>query len=239
MPTYLYCLTRAGAEPAPALLGLDGAPVRVVDAGGLGAWVSDVDVPPPVTVERARAHDGVIRAAMEQGTPLPARYGQLLASDAALRQELEDRAASVRLALERVDGSVEMTLRLGLGESYVPKSFEVNQLSGREYLERLREAERSDEGRRRRAEFLQRRVAGAVAGVVRGEVVSTGARDRATLVISHLVPREQVAAYRRAVRDAVRAIVEQESSSTDAPASVPVMISGPWAPYSFAELARG
>jgi hypothetical protein len=163
----------------------------------------------------------------------------VLSSDAMLRQELQERAAGVSRALDRVDGSVEMTLRLGLGESYVPKSFDRNRLTGREYLERLRQEQVSDEQRQRRADFLQRHVAGAVGGMVRGEVVSTGARDRQTLVIAHLVPREQVATYRRAVREAVRAIGEREASAGEARSPVPMMISGPWAPYSFAEVSRG
>ncbi|HJU89232.1 MAG TPA: GvpL/GvpF family gas vesicle protein [Gemmatimonadaceae bacterium] len=240
MPTYLYCLTRDDADPPSALRGIDGAPVRVVDERGVRAWVSDVGTPPAVTAERARAHDAVIREALRISTPLPARFGQVLADDASMRQELVQRVARIASELQRVRGMVEMTVRVALGESSVSKSLSIKDLSGREYLERLSEQQQNDLRRRQRAEFLQRRVADAVANVVREEVVSTasGSGESAMLVISHLVAREHVTRYRDAVREVVRAIGEEEASTDQAPLAIPLMISGPWAPYSFVELRR-
>jgi hypothetical protein len=157
-----------------------------------------------------------------------------------MRQELVHRAADFGTTLDRVRGAVEMTLRLGLGESYVSKSFSTKDLSGREYLELLREQQHAEAARRGRADFLQRRVANAVAGVAREEVVSTGrgADETAMLVISHLIDRDHVARYRDAVRDVVRAIGDEASSPERPTTPIPLMISGPWAPYSFAELRR-
>jgi hypothetical protein len=231
MPTYLYCLTRVAADaPAPDLRGVDGAPVRGVEESGLRAWVSDVASSLAATPERARAHDVVIRRAMEVDTPLPARFGQLLTDDDTLRREIASHATALFAALARVAGAVEMTLRIAGRSDEPAKSGSTRGLTGTEYLRQVAGDLARENARLERAKFLQRRLAGAVSDVVRAESVGSvgGSRDGSILVISHLVPRESVGEYRRAVRD----VLGQEPE-------LPVRVSGPWAPYSFAELGGG
>ena len=249
MPTYLYCLVSAAADAAsPPAAGLDGAPVRRLDVGGLAAWVSDVgaaSVTP--TVAAARAHDAVVRAAMERETPLPARFGQTFADDAALRAALAPREEPLVGALERVRGAVEMTVRVLLEDAPAaappeaaadaphgaPSDAPAGRVGGaaaergRAYLTRLRERRRAEEARQERADFLHDRVAAAVAGVVRGEVRAPLGRDGRALSMSHLVPADAVDRY----RDAVRALRQGDPP-------LRMLISGPWAPYSFATIAR-
>jgi hypothetical protein len=227
MPLYLYCLTSPAADgPGAEVRGVDDAPVRALAVPGARAWVSDVASAPAPTVERARAHDRVIREAMRSGTPLPARFGQTFADETALGEELTGRATAVERALGRVSGLVEMTVRVRLTSGRPGKLMPSKELSGRGYLSSLRERERLDSEALGEAENLQARVARAVSGVARAEVVAgVGAGDR-TVVIAHLVAPEEVGRYREAVRDAMRG---------EGP-SRPVSITGPWAPYSFAEL---
>ena len=109
MATYLYCVRSDALEPPTALVGVDGAPVRAIDAA-LTAWVSDVnDVAVTPTVERLQAHDAVCAAALEVGeTPLPIRFGQAFADDAASVSAIDTRAPALRTRLTRVSGCVEL-----------------------------------------------------------------------------------------------------------------------------------
>ncbi|HEU4565403.1 MAG TPA: GvpL/GvpF family gas vesicle protein [Gemmatimonadaceae bacterium] len=234
MPVYLYCFVPddCGAPPA-GLAGVDGLPVRAAALGRLRAWVSDVPGPAPeATAERARAHDAVVRAAMAVETPLPARFGQVAADDAALAAAVEGRAASFAEALAHVRGAVEMTVRLLPGGAEAsrppgaaPRAVEGSAAvrSGRAYLERVRERTAAEEEWRRRAGFLQDEVSHAVAAIVRDETRPALLSPVATLAMAHLVPRERVGAYRAAI-----------GGLRERDPALPMMLSGPWAPYSFA-----
>ena len=98
MKTHLYCVLPQDEriELPDGLSGVAGARVRAIPVDGVVAWVSDVERDVPVSVEGVRAHDAVVEAALEMGsTPVPARFGQRFADDAACRDALSSRAASV------------------------------------------------------------------------------------------------------------------------------------------------
>ena len=233
MPTYLYCLLGPASEPPRDVAGVAGAPVRVLSAGGLVAWVSDVTESPRPSLDALRAHDAVTRAALESGeTPVPARFGQTFADDAACGAALAARESALRRARERVAGCVEMTLavRIARPESGPPggaASATPSAGAGHAYMERLRAAaslERivHDQARLARAAIVPR-----VAHLVRGEAsVVTVAPPLLTL--SHLVPREAVEPYRRAV-----GALELGDISTG------TAVRGPSAPYSFVTVNDG
>jgi hypothetical protein len=228
-------LPRGSGIPAQPVRGLDDAPVAVIETDTLDLWVSEVPGPPPeATVRHAIAHDRVIRAAMTIQTPLPLRFGQIVEGEATLRSLLAAREEALLRALDRVRGTVEMTIRVLL-EEVAPERPEMTPDvpcdapgPGRLHLERLRLLTRGEQARRERAEFLQEQIGNAVALLVRAEVrtpLSPFARTR-SLTIAHLVAREHVEDYRAALH-ALRA---------ETPAAQ-LMISGPWAPYSFAPRA--
>ena len=225
MPTYLYCIIPAGHEaPAASQRGVDGAPVRELCASGLAAWVSDVpDTTMSPSVSRARAHDDVVRDAMARATPVPARFGQVLAGDTPVAALLDERRESLLESLERVHGCVEMTVRVllaGQGAASGPAPRE----SGSAYLRWVRERQQVRQAVSDQAEFLRRGVARAVeeAGVVREIVWATVAPGARSLEAAHLVPRALIARH----REVVRAAVERDYR-------MKVMLSGPWAPYTF------
>jgi hypothetical protein len=223
MAIYLYCLLRAAREPPAPLTGLDGARVRAVSLGDLGAWVSDTpDSSVTVTAERAASHDRVVRAALEGETPLPARFGQIVADEAALARAVQERHDRFVSALDRVAGAVEMTVRLLVrttGRANAPARGE----SGRDYLQQLAEVQREERNVRAQVENARDRVRSAVGGLVRAESFhATAGSNLATL--SHLVSREHIDQYRGAL------LVLRNKEPTLA-----IMVSGPWAPYSFAE----
>ncbi len=233
MAIYLYCLTEPGCEPPAGLRGIAGGAVRAVDvAGRLAAWVSDLpDEPGPATTEQAKLHDRVVRAALARETPLPARFGQSFVGEAALRGALEARVDQLESSLARLRGGVEMTVRILLprtgkleGASGAPSSSTVG--AGRAYMARLRERQRASAELLRQAEFLQARVTRAVDGFTREEVCSPVMPEARSFSVSHLVAREAVGEYRLAV-----------DSLMEADPALRLLVSGPWAPYSFARVA--
>jgi Gas vesicle synthesis protein GvpL/GvpF len=171
-PTYLYCLTaHAAPDPPPSTVGLDGGAVRRLG----DAWVSDVDSRSVrATVDRIRAHDNVVAAALGTGsTPLPARFGQTFESDDDCLAVLSAKKTKMSAGLARVAGMVEMTviLRVDLDAS-----------SGTAYLASLARREHA-------ARDLNARL---------GDCVHESA-ERAkdgVVTLSHLVSREEVDTYR-------------------------------------------
>ncbi|HEX6533418.1 MAG TPA: GvpL/GvpF family gas vesicle protein [Gemmatimonadaceae bacterium] len=254
---HLYCLTSPGGERAASgVRGLEGAPVRVVRAGAVEAWVSEHEtLPREVTPDLARAHDGVVRAAMAWETPLPARYGQTFANEESLTSALAAREGAIVEALERVRGAVEMTVRVlldedpaeegaeergeraaplaalgwaGAGEGEAASGAGARARTGRDYLSSVRARHEREAALHRRAEFLQARLSRAVEGVTRGESRTPAPPSSRFLTVSHLVALGDVSEYRLALRS----FVESEPRPR-------VLVSGPWAPYSFTENQRG
>jgi hypothetical protein len=228
---YLYCVLRATREPPPDLLGIDGSPVRAVDLGGLGAWVSDIDATPIVaSPARARSHDRVVRAALERETPLPARFGQVVPSEADLQATLSERRGALEAALERVDGAIEMTVRMLVpqeagsepGEKARPEMRGFK--SGRGYLEQVAALQREERNVLAKGRIVRDRVSSAVGGLVRAESFAGATSGSSLATLSHLVPRRNIDAY----RNALLALRDEDPA-------LAIMVSGPWAPYSFTE----
>ncbi len=237
MAIYLYCLTESGREPPQGLQGIAGAIVRSLVAGeGVAAWVSDAPVESrPATTAQVAEHDRVVRAALAGETPLPARFGQSFADETALRRALEPRVGSLAHALERVRGGVEMTIRImldgpeGAAESAsvpaVDASITEESARGRAYMARLRARHAEAAELQRQADFLQSRVARAVDAFAREGVCSPVMAGSRSFSISHLVALGDVADYRRAV-----------DSLVESDPALRLLVSGPWAPYSFTSL---
>lgn len=231
MAIYLYCLLRATVDPPPALLGIDGLLVQAVELGGLRAWISETpttQIAP--TVDRAREHDRVVRAAMEAETPLPARFGQVVADHAALEHVVASRRENLTAALESVAGAVEMTVQVRIAAPFppadsAPRPASEGQGRGRRYLERVAAVHRQEQNVLAEEQVARERVRQAVEPFVRAEAfVGTSAGSKVAS-LSHLVPRDRVKAYRSAIH-ALR---------VDNPA-LSLRVSGPWAPYSFAQM---
>jgi len=180
-PTYLYCLTAPAApDPPPATVGLDGGAVRRLG----DAWVSDVPSRSvKATVDRIRAHDAVVSAALGTGsTPVPARFGQTFADDNECVAAISAKKETMSAGLARVAGMVEMTVLLRTNAT-------VDSSSGTAYLQSLaRRDHYFDELRRLNARF---------ADVVRE---SAERADRDTVTLSHLIEREAIDRYLERVK---------------------------------------
>jgi hypothetical protein len=241
---YLYCIRADGAEP-PGIFGIDGSRVRSVEASDLFAWVSDVgDGAVDVTVDRLKAHDSVCAAALAMGdTPLPIRFGQSFADDAALVRGIADREATLRERLERVAGCVELRVVITRGRAadvndetpafHLPHGDESTDIDG----SGVRDDASGDEGPG--TSFLRRLARVGRADLAR-EVACEEARHAVRTAASAFIVEQQrceatrgmaffPVLVRRADVDVFRDMTETILSSQQ----IDLSVLGPFAPYSF------
>ena len=242
MATYLYCICGDGAEPPDGVAGIDGAAVRALDAATLVAWVSTVaDGMLAVTVDRLKAHDRVCAAALLQGeTPVPIRFGQSFADDAALVRGITDREATLRERLERVAGCVELRIVVTRGRDaevndetafqavssvHPPDASEDEDAPtqdgpGTSFLRRLARLGRADLAREVACEEARHAVRTAASAFIVEEQRCEGTRAMAFFPV--LVRRSDVGVF----RDMAETILSSQRFA--------LSILGPFAPYSFA-----
>ena len=220
------------------LVGIDGASVRSIGAGSLVAWISDAaGTSIDVTIERVKAHDAVCAAALAAGeTPLPIRFGQAFADDAAAEEAIAARAASLESRLERVAGCVELRLVIARGreepaESVTPPpdrsdaagddaNADVLEGPGTAFLRRLARAGRADIARDVGCEEVRHAVRDSARALIVDQQPCEAARGVSFFPV--LVPRGAV--------DEFRAIASNILPSQ----AIDLSVLGPFAPYSFA-----
>ena len=190
--------------------------MRVLSCGSVGALVSTMDAGPPrATLDHVQAHDAALQAVVDRGvTAAAVRFGQSFASDDEACRHVAERGERVARLLDEYDGAVEVRLLLANAqgaEEPAPLAPQKDLGPGQAYLEQLR----SHDHRLR-----QLGLRGALGPVVRAERVEELPKSRG-VVFAHLVPRDQLAAY----REAVAAL----------PALADAKMVGPLALYSFGE----
>lgn len=222
---HAYCIRRAGDPgPPPGLTGVGGAPVRLLDAGELGMWVSPAVAGAP-TVERLREHDAVVRAALRSATPLPVRYGTAFVDEARARERLGETREEYRAALARVAGRVEMGIRVAWEAPPPPAAGEPVEEGvgpGRAYLERRRRAREGDAALRREADAVLREVEEVFADLDLSTRRRVLPEPGVAGTLAHLVHRGDLGRYRERLDRARNEVFR-----------VSLLPSGPWAPYSF------
>ncbi|MFF5671370.1 GvpL/GvpF family gas vesicle protein [Streptomyces hygroscopicus] len=257
---YVFAVCRGGDLTALAELpGLGtGAPVRTLAAGPLTAVVQDVPaagfgeealrqrLSDRDELERcARAHHAVITAvsALVPAVPLP--LATLYLDDGRVREALGERRTSFLTALDRIAGRAEWGVKVyaltgappsapdaGPGAGATPgPSRPAATGSGRAYLDRVRTRQRDREQRH----TLALRAAERVDTVVRGLAVAarrlrphgvevTGKHRTHVLNAAYLLDLGR----ERELRAALASLRRDETE-------VQIELSGPWAPYSFAD----
>jgi hypothetical protein len=225
MGVYAYCVVPTGFAVPQGLTGLDGAGVELFDAGDVALWVTRGDRPDP-GIAAIRVHNAVVEAAVtEEVTPLPLRFGQWLADDAALRAAVAEKTTSYRQRLADFAGCLEFGIRLvdPAEPAATPNPQPGKAATGAAYMRALQESSRLAEQKRTAAESVHAAVRSFLQPVVREEKVEETRTAHAVLTLSHLVARSDFDAYRERARD----IREQFPD-------LRMLLSGPWPPYSFA-----
>lgn len=252
---YLYCAVRLD-EPNSTLdaTGVEGEPVRIVAADGIGAVVHDCeslyDATDPRTVQRwLLDHQSVVDDAAERfGTPLPFRFDTVLrGGDEGVRTFLEERREELDGHLSEFAGRREYRIEVRVDEETLDERLaaedeRLEELSERtedagdgtafmlekQYDERLADLrrERADE----RARNLERRL-----GDLADDLEHLGSRPSALAGESADEDDDRTTQARLAVlapedeEPAIGAVLDDVAAE----AGVSVRFTGPWPPYTF------
>lgn len=212
---HLYALVRQPAA-VPAVGGIGDGSLRAIELEkGIEAVVSDTGDGAAQNEEAILAHAQVVDALGETNDAvLPARFAAGVGSDDALRAGVAGKREQIVAALDRVDGCVELGVRVLRPDS----GSGARPTTGAEYMRRrLEQVER--------AQALARDIHERLAGLARESTSRVVARDDLVLTAAYLLPRAAVEQF----RSAARAVEEEHRDVT-------LVLAGPWPPYSFALL---
>jgi gas vesicle protein GvpL/GvpF len=182
MAVRLYAVLRLRPRPRPGLpRGMHGEPLKILKYAGCAVAVAEMHAPLDPEVENLLEFDRVIRGLAEVSEAiLPARFGAVAPSEAALKSDIGGRAGVLAAALDNVTGCVQMTVRLP-AES--PEFREEGSVTGAAYL-------RTRAAMSRPAALTKLRK--GIAGLLRDERIAPGPGG---LTVYHLIDRRHVAAY--------------------------------------------
>ncbi|MGH3096607.1 MAG: GvpL/GvpF family gas vesicle protein [Streptosporangiales bacterium] len=245
--TYLYAITRGEAAASlEDVRGVSDAPVRTLDQDGLAAAVSTVsldefgeealraNLEDLGWLERvARAHNQVVGALAASGSVAPLRLATVYLDDDGVRRTLDERRDSIESTLARLDGRTECGIKAYLDDAAarsVPEDSATE--SGTAYLQR------------RRAETTQReeheRAAAATGEEIHAELAAVGVASR-----RHPAQDQRLGGYAgRMILNGAYLVERDRTGDLEAAVSrlesrlpsVRFELTGPWPPYSFAEL---
>lgn len=228
-----YCVAPSGSAPPPSLRGLEERPVRSLPVAGVRVWASELGTAPEPDADTLRIHDRVIRSATEGAdSVLPIRFGGWAPSREALDDRVRPREEEYRAALRRLAGSREFGVRIldpaegGSSDEPVPErppSGNGSAGPGRAYLEAVARRRAARRRRSGRADEALEALREAVEGRARDERVERPPADRGLVAVAHLVDEAEMGRYRRAVEGFGRSRPDLRT-----------VLTGPWAPYSFA-----
>lgn len=246
--SYVYLAARKVPDEAvEGLTGQAGQPLRLVHKSGLAAVVSTVDLAEFGEkalrrnledlgwLERvARAHDAVVQRVGEFTAVAPWRLATIMLDDDRVVDLLNDYKVELKVALDRVEGCSEWSVKLII-ESTTPSPGDNPPQSGTAYLEQRR----AENSRHTEAE-LDAAVAADQIHLSLSQATDastrlppqdrrlTGYTGEMALNGAYLVPDEQ----RERFTDLIK---ELQAGLTDARLEV----NGPWPPYTFATLETG
>ena len=234
---YIYCLSdEVTAEMLEGARGVGGGEPRLIEFDGISAVVSEfAETSISVAREHVLAHERVVSRVLAHTTPLPFRFGTL-AGQERLESYVASQKSSLKLALERVRGAVEMSVKIiwnveeagrkAAGhEAEAVANVAASAGAGTRFLLEKRRSIACDELLKERAEKLEKWLEKAVSDIVKESFVQVEPAEKLFLAASHLVLREKLDDYRARV----------EKARGEQP-ELHFLTSGPWAPYSFSSL---
>jgi Gas vesicle synthesis protein GvpL/GvpF len=211
-----YCVAEQQTQFSSLGAGVEGAPVRWIDAGRLRCFVSDfaAQMPYAPVPEMVRAFNQALQRIFAQAVIIPFRFPTIVESEDTLRQFVESRAAEYSGALERLRNKVQMDVRIIFKARESVNSS--SSRSGREYLE-------GRWGRYQQAQSVMdefRRVSNSLAEEWIQRDTPSGIRSFA------LVDRSSLAVFLERIGRVVT------------PADISARVTGPWPPSEFVEIKR-
>jgi hypothetical protein len=242
--TYVYCVARAARSPRIGRVrGVPdtGAP-RVLDGGGLRLLVA--------TARRARydgdalaaalrdvawvsaaavAHDRVIGRWLGADAVVPLRPFTLFADDERALAWARRRRRALDRLLDRVDGCVEVGVRVAVASSARSARAGASSANGTDFLRRKLGARDAARAQLERASAGADRVFDALAAHARVAVEQPLAAGGLLLDAAYLVPIRQLPKFRSRI-----AALERTARGD----GMRIAVTGPWPPYNFVREAR-
>jgi hypothetical protein len=231
MKLYAYCVTRSETQPPSDTTGLFDRKVYSISASEISALVSDItEESVVVTKQNVLTHQKVISSLLDETTPLPFRFGTVV-SEEALTSYLVSRQDALREKLASIDGCVEMSIKIIWQES--PNDvFQQDRNDSRpadsvgtEFLRKKSAQLAGGQQLMEKANDLAAWLGKCLAPSVRDIRMTVRPAQRLVIAADCLVPRVQLDSYRSAVD---RVLSERPD--------LHYFTSGPWAPYSFANI---
>jgi hypothetical protein len=216
---YLYGIVRSRALPGS--VGIQGRPLRCIEADDLFAIVSEHDhLRLEEDVEWLWEHERVVEALMAQGPVLPMRVGSCLPGEGAVRATLLERRDEFDRALDRVKGAVELGVRAASQATDEPRAAVSTPAGeageGTAYLLGRLERERGERE-------IAARIHPPLARLARASATRTNTGNPGIFKAAYLVDEHRVEAFTGRVEQ-----LEDELDDTT------IVCTGPWPPYSFA-----
>lgn len=226
---YSYCVVDEQVDIAEHTTGLAGGQITSIETNGLLAFASEFPGDSvPVKAENVMKHDAVVGTVLEKTTPLPFRFGTLVTTEQ-LENFLEKRGEALKTKLNEVRDCVEMSVKViwtpdasSIVESESPDR---NFSPGAAFLRAKRREILGDEARVTAAKGLKSWLHDRVNQFVRSEQILLSPSQKLVLAASHLVNKQQMVDY----QETMKKVVEER-------ADLHFLVSGPWAPYSFANI---
>jgi hypothetical protein len=206
-----------------------GERLRAIPCDGVMAIVGDVRRRPAASTRNLRQYAAVVESiAARMPAVLPARFGTTFDDVAELSLVLRSRGATMRQRLRAVRGRTQMTIRLlGSDPASGPFRGQTPVMSRTGVRPRNKSTQGTQYLRQRLAVLRTAREVPALVPIrpaIRRFVKDERVERRGDVAtIHHLIPRAMVERY--------RAAVERTAAASD----VRLVVSGPFAPYAFAD----
>ena len=231
MKLYVYCLVEGVDVLEQSTLGISGASVRILKSENFSVLVSDLNEDSvPVTRDNALAHAAVVRSVLDRTTPLPFRFGTIV-TDEQLQSFLSTHNPALENKMDSLRGCVEMSVKI-IWENSEEKQLETHDKTqagaagkGTSFLAEKRRQIIGDEQRAAEANEISKWLHENLGGLIREEQVTIRPTERLVLAAAHLIERDKITQYRQKAAETCQNRPELH-----------FLLSGPWPPYSFANI---
>lgn len=242
---YIYGLIRTAEDKDFGLIGLEhgGEPgrVRTVRVGSVAAVVSDYPVNGKVLPLRKNLdpHHKVIREVMKDATIVPMTFGHVAKSEDEVERTLRRNRDNIRTELDRVDGKVEMNLKVywdvdNIFEYFIEADEELaalrDQIFGRSHApsqsEKIELGQKFEQCLEKEREELTEQVVEAFRPCTSEVTVNPPKNEKCVMDVAFLVERDRLKDFEERVNQVAGTF----------PAHFLFDYGGPWAPFNFTEL---
>lgn len=222
-----YCFIENSPSLPEFLTGIAGGEVRLLKVEEFSILVSDFSAE-TVSINRQNvlAHASVIQRILTRTTPLPFRFGTLVTEEQ-LRNYVAAKHQALKTKFRSIRGCLEMNTKvIWQGDGVLMERLPSEKgMPGTAFLAQKRREIFGSETRVAEAKSVASWLDQLVGDISRERRVEESRTNKMLLTAAHLVAREAVDEYRARLK-AARAEKPE----------LHFLVSGPWAPYSFANI---